>query len=97
VNITDLYPNTFTWTGGQVTLQKYRIGVGLVATCSVGVTPTPEGSNMKFNVYYDQATNVLQSLLSDEYVYMSYTLTVPTTSGEYTLPSATMTYSIPLP
>jgi len=97
MNITDLYPNTFTWAGGQVTLQKFRIGVGLVETASVSVTPSPVGSNMQFTVYYNQATNVLESLLSDEYVYMSYTLTAPSTAGEYTLPSATMTYLIPLP
>jgi hypothetical protein len=97
MNITDKYPNTFTWTGGQVTLQKYRIGSGSVATASVSVTPTPDGSNMKFTVYYNQAADVLQSLLSDEYVYMSYTLTAPSTMGEYTLPAATMTYLIPTP
>jgi len=97
INITDLYPNTFTWPGGLVTLQKFRIGVGLVATASVSVAPNPVGSNMQFTVYYDQATNVLELLLSDEYVYMSYTLTAPSTSGEYTLPAATMTYLIPLP
>jgi len=97
MNITDLYPNTFTWSGAQVSLQKFRVGVGLVETASVSVTPGLVGSNIQFTVYYSQATNVLQSLLSDEYVYMSYTLTAPSTSGEYTLPSATMTYLIPLP
>lgn len=97
MNITDLYPNTFAWTGGQVTLQKFRIGVGLVETAFVSVTPTPAGSNMKIQINYDQAPSILQSLLSDEYIYMSYTLTAPTTSGEYTLPSASMEYSIPLP
>lgn len=96
-NITDMYPNTFTWAGGQVKLQKFRLGVGLVATAFVSVTPTPEGSNMKFTIYYNQATDILESLLSDEYVHVSYTLTVPSTSGEYTMPSASMTYLIPLP
>jgi hypothetical protein len=97
MNITDKYPNTFTWAGGQVTLQKYRVGAGLVASASVSVTPTPDGSNMKFTVYYNQAVDVLQSLLGDEYVYLSYTITAPSTMGEYTLPAATMSYLIPTP
>lgn len=97
VNLTDLYPNAFGWTGDQVVLEKYRIGIGLVASASLSVTPTPVGSNMKITITYDQATSVLQSLLSDEYIHMRYTLTAPSTSGEYTLPAATMSYSIPLP
>jgi len=96
MNITDLYPNTFTWEGSQVTLQKYRIGVGLVATASVSVTPTPDGSNMKFTIYYNQATSVLQSLHEDEYIYVTYKLIAPNAAGEYTLPSATTTYTISL-
>jgi len=95
MNITDFYPNTFTWEGSQIMLEKYKIGMGLVATAYVSVTPTPEGSNMKFNVYYDQATSILQSLHEDEYVYVTYKLIAPNTAGEYTLPSAIMTYTIP--
>jgi hypothetical protein len=97
VNLTDLFPNTFGWIGGQVALEKYRVRVGLVASASVSVTPTPAGSNMKIQVNYDQAPSILESLLSDEYIHMSYTITAPITSGEYTLPSASMVYSIPLP
>ena len=97
VNLTDLYPNTFGWTGSQVILEKYRVGVGIVATASLSVTPAPVDSNMEISITYDQAPSVLQSLLSDEYIHMRYTLTTPSTSGEYTLPAATMSYSIPLP
>lgn len=94
LNITDLYPNTFTWEGSQVILEKYKIGIGLVATAYVSVTPTPEGYNMKFTIYYNQATSILQSLHEDEYVCVTYKLIAPNTAGEYTLPSATMTYVI---
>jgi len=97
VNLTDLYPNTFSWAGSQVTLEKYRIGVGLVASAFLSVTPTPVGSNMKISIDFDLAPAILQLLLSDEYVQMSYALIAPSTSGEYTLPSATMSYSIQLP
>lgn len=97
VNLTDLYPNAFTWTGTQMTLEKFKVGVGLVASASLSVTPVPAGSNMKISITYDQALNILQSLSSDEYIHVSYTLTAPSASGEYTLPSATMAYSIPLP
>jgi hypothetical protein len=97
VNLTDLYPNTFGWSGAPVTLEKYRVGVGLEASTSLGVTPIPDGSNMKIQINYDQAPSILQSLLGDEYIYVSYTLIAPTTSGEYTLPSASMSYSITLP
>jgi len=95
INITDLYPNTFTWEGSQVILEKLKIGVGSVATAYVSATPTPDGSNMKFTIYYNQATSILQSLHEDEYVYVTYKLIAPNTAGEYTLPSATMTYAIP--
>jgi hypothetical protein len=97
VNLTDLYPNSFVWSGGQVTLKKFRVGVGLVAETSLSLIPTPVGSNMKVFISFDRAPTVLQSLLSDEYIHMSYTLTAPSASGEYTLPSATMTCSTPLP
>jgi len=95
MNITDLYPNTFAWEGSQVELKKYKIGVGLVFTAYVSVTPSPDGSNMRFTIYYNQATSILQSLHEDEYIHLSYKLTAPNTAGEYTLPSATMTYGIP--
>lgn len=97
VNLTDLYPNTFSWIGGQVTLEKFRVGVGRIASVSLSVTPVPSGSNVKISITYDQAPSVLQSLLSDEYTHMKYTLTAPSISGEYTLPAATMSYLIPLP
>jgi hypothetical protein len=97
MNITDLYPNTFTWEGSQVILEKFKIGVGPIATAYTSVTPTPEGPNMKFIIYYNQVTSVLQSLHEDEYVYVTYKLIAPNTAGEYTLPSATMTYLIPTP
>lgn len=96
MNITDLYPNTFTWEGSQVILEKCRIGMGLVATEYVSVTPTPDGSNVKITIHYNQATSILQSLQEDEYVYVTYKLIAPNSAGEYTLPSATMTYAIPL-
>ncbi|MEM3753315.1 MAG: hypothetical protein QW778_01820 [Candidatus Micrarchaeaceae archaeon] len=95
MNITDLYPNTFMWEGSQVKLEKFKIGVGLIVTAYVSVTPTPEGSNMRFTVYYNQATSILQLLHEDEYVYITYKLIAPNTAGEYTLPSAKMTYTIP--
>jgi len=95
MNITDLYPNSFTWEGSQVILKKYKIGIGLVATAYVTATPAPDGSNMRFSIYYNQATSILQTLHEDEYIHLSYKLTAPNTAGEYTLPSATMTYAIP--
>jgi len=95
--LTDLYPNTFTWTGSQVVLKKYRAGVGLAATEYTTVTPTSSGSNMTFTVSYDQAPTILQSLQSDEYIHMTYSLTAPEAGGEYTLPPATMHYLIPTP
>jgi hypothetical protein len=97
MNITDSYPNAFTWEGSQITLQKYRIGAGLVAAASISVTPTPDGSNMRFTINCNQATSILRSLQEDEYVYVTYKLIAPNTPGEYTLPSATMTYTIPTP
>jgi len=96
-NLTDLYPDAFGWTGSQVVLERYRIGTGLMASTSLGVTPTLVGSNMKISITYDQAPSVLQSILSDEYIQMRYTLNAPSTSAEYTLPAATVSYLIPLP
>jgi len=95
MNITDLYPSTFTWDGSQVVLEKFKIGVGLVETASISLAPTPDGSNMKISIYYNQATSILLTLHEDEYIYVTYKLIAPDTAGEYTLPSATMTYSIP--
>ncbi len=97
MNITDFYPNSFTWASVDVLLEKFRVGTGLVDSAYVNVVPTPDGSNMKFTVYYNQAPSILQSLLSDEYVYLTYSLRVPDTAGEYTLPAATMSYLIPTP
>lgn len=97
MNISDCYPATFAWSSVDVLLQKYRVGVGLEDSEYVNVVPTLDGSNMKFTVYYNQAPNILESLQSDEYVYLTYSLRVPSDAGEYTLPSATMAYSIPLP
>lgn len=95
MNVTDLYANAFSWEGSQVVLEKFKIGTGLEATAYVSLTPIPDGSNMKFTIYYSQAALILQSLDEDEYVYASYKLVAPNTAGEYTLPSATMTYTIP--
>lgn len=97
MNITDLYPNMFTWASVDVLLEKFKAGVGLEESAYVNVVPTPDGSNMKFTVYYNQALGILQSLQRDEYVYLTYSLRVPNTAGEYTLPSASMSYSIPTP
>lgn len=96
-NITDYYPNVFTWPGGQVTLKKFKIGVGQVASATVSVTPVPELDKMKFTINYDQAPTVLQSIAGDEYIFMDYTLKTPTAPGEYTLPAATIKYTIPIP
>lgn len=96
-NITDYYTNAFAWGGGQVTLIKFKIGVGQVASSTVSVTPVPEGMNMKFTILYTQASTVLQTIAGDEYVTMVYTLKAPTTASEYTLPAATIKYTIPTP
>jgi len=97
MNITDLYPNTFAWASVDVLLEKFKIGVGFEESAYVNVVPTPDGSNMKFTIYYNQAPNILQSLLSDEYIYLTYSLRVPDVAGEYTLPAASMSYLIPTP
>ena len=96
-NITDYYPNVFTWPGGQVTLKRFKIGVGEVASTTVSVTPVPEFANMKFTINYNQATTVLQSVAGDEYLTMDYSLRAPASAGEYTLPAATIKYTIPIP
>jgi hypothetical protein len=97
VNITDFYPNTFTWTSVDVLLEKFKVGVGFEESAYVNVVPAPDGSNMKFTIYYNQAPSILQSLLSDEYIYLTYSLRVPDVAGEYTLPAASMSYLIPTP
>jgi hypothetical protein len=96
VNITDLYPRySFVWEGSQVIVQKFRIGTGLEATAYVSATPTPDGSNMKVTILYNQAASALQSLEEDEFIVVMYKLKAPDSAGEYTLQSATMTYTIP--
>ena len=97
LNITDLYPNTFTWGSVDVLLQKFKVGTSLEETAYVNVVPVPDGSNMKFTIYYNQAPNILQELLGDEYIYLTYSLRAPSVAGEYTLPAATMSYLIPEP
>lgn len=97
MNITDLYPTTFTWASVDVLLEKFKVGTGLEESAYVNVVPALDGSNMKFTVYYNQAPSILQSLQSDEYVYLTYSLRVPDVAGEYTLPSASMVYLIPTP
>lgn len=94
MNVTDVYPNTFSWEGSSVLIEKFKIGVGLVATAYASAFPVSDGSNMKFTVSYDQAASILQSLDEDEYVYVTYKLLAPNIPGEYTLPSATMLYGI---
>jgi hypothetical protein len=97
MNITDYYPNSFTWASVDVLLEKFKVGVGFEESAYVNVVPTPEGSNMKFTIYYNQAPSILQSLLSDEYIYLTYSLRVPDVAGEYTLPAASMSYLVPTP
>jgi hypothetical protein len=96
-NITEYYPNTFSWPGAQVTLKKFKIGVGMTSSATLSVTPVPELTNLKFTITYDQASSILQSLAGDEYITMEYSLTAPTIAGEYTLPAAKIEYTIPLP
>jgi len=97
MNITDLYPNSFTWASVDVLLEKFKAGSGLVESAYVNVVPVSDGSNMKFTIYYNQAPNVLESLERDEYVYLTYSLRVPEVVGEYTLPQAAMSFMIPTP
>ena len=97
MNITDFYPQSFSWTNNPVMLQKYKLGVGLVASVSVTVTPVSQNPNMKFTITWNQAPSVLEAIEADEYIYMSYRLIAPTSAGEYTLPSAEMSYFIPMP
>lgn len=97
MNITDSYPNTFTWGSVDVLLEKFKVGAGLEESSYVHVVPEADGSNMKFTVHYDEALDVLDELEGDEYVYLTYSLRVPDTAGEYTLPAAAMVYLIPTP
>jgi len=97
MNITDFYPNTFTWASVDILLEKFKVDTGLEETAYVNVVPVPDGSNMTFTIYYNQALDILQSLQSDEYIYLTYSLRVPDVAGEYTLPAATMSYLIPIP
>jgi hypothetical protein len=95
INITDLYPNSFTWANVDVLLEKFKAGSDLVESAYVNVVPVSDGSNMKFTIYYNQAPNVLESLERDEYVYLTYSLQVPEVAGEHTLPQAAMSFMIP--
>lgn len=97
LNITDLYPNAFTWASVDVLLEKFKVGTGLEESVYVNVVPVPDGPDMTFTIFYNQAPSILQSLQSDEYIHLTYSLLVPDVAGEYTLPAATMSYLIPTP
>jgi hypothetical protein len=95
LNITDSYPNSFALSNADALLEKYKVGTGLEDSINVNVVPQANGQNMIFQINFNQAPTILQTLQIDEYLCLSYSLRVPSTAGEYSLPGAIMQYEVP--